>query len=365
MMEQPNTVAVAYAEATEAELVASAKRLVVTHSVGIGEIASRLHHAHGWTDQQVADELETSRQTINYARRIFERFASRPRGGKMPLRAWKEILAWDDAEEMLDWAEDNGATFAEMELHRANCNGELLDKLHNNPAQPAPPLLQATDVPALTYQPVATPSLFGTEDTPSGGLQPRNEKPPSAGDGKPERGRTSAGPEDNSTQSEPIEGHGAVVADVETWKACWKSANELLDKLEEPLDAKGRARMAVELQARVDHLDPQAAASRTKALDQKPKRTKAAPVVVEDWVAYGLDFAKAKNHQVTAENLEASFDHYVSNGWKQNNGRAIKDWQATCRTSVRKQAGWNKEKGPAVETRETGIDWSKRGNSHG
>ncbi len=62
---------------------------------------------------------------------------------------------------------------------------------------------------------------------------------------------------------------------------------------------------------------------------------------LEGWIKYGASYATSKDMNTSTDRLEESFDHYTANGWKQNSGRPIKDWKATCRQSVRNHHQWN------------------------
>lgn len=104
---------------------------------------------------------------------------------------------------------------------------------------------------------------------------------------------------------------------------------------------KDRKKLAAKIRKLADEIDP-------------PRKT-TGPVSLEDWTEYGQEFAGSKAMKATEETLAESYDHYTSNGWKQNNGRPIKDWQATCRNAIRRHAKWSEGK---VESRETGMDWS-------
>lgn len=77
--------------------------------------------------------------------------------------------------------------------------------------------------------------------------------------------------------------------------------------------------------------------------------TRAKPGTLGVWIEYGLVYAESKSKTTTRDKLEESFNHYEANGWKQNNGRPIKDWKAACRGSVQRHDSWNKQA--------TGDDW--------
>jgi hypothetical protein len=62
---------------------------------------------------------------------------------------------------------------------------------------------------------------------------------------------------------------------------------------------------------------------------------------LESWIEYGTNYATGKKLNTSADRLEDSFDYYEANGWKQKSGQRIKDWKATCRSSVKRHHGWN------------------------
>lgn len=142
-----------------------------------GEIASRLVAEHNWTDQQVADEFGKSQPSVNFARRIFERFYSRGNKVSFVWREWKQIIAWSDADKCLDWAEEMEATFAEMAAWRRAQNGEDIKAA---PKPTAAANLTADDLPETEkkeqrQEPVARPQST-TRHTEANRKTPEAEK---------------------------------------------------------------------------------------------------------------------------------------------------------------------------------------------
>ena len=88
-----------------------------------------------------------------------------------------------------------------------------------------------------------------------------------------------------------------------------------------------------------DVTDRQRGAAPARSTSSKTK-TEAKPSTVEEWCSYGIDYGKSKPLATSQDRLEESFNHYAANGWKQNNGRPIRDWQAACRNAVAYHHKW-------------------------
>ena len=76
----------------------------------------------------------------------------------------------------------------------------------------------------------------------------------------------------------------------------------------------------------------------------KSSKTEAMPSTVEEWCLYGIDYGKSKSLATSEGRLEESYNHYAANGWRQNNGQPLKDWQAACRNAVAKHDKWDSGK---------------------
>lgn len=130
-------------EETEQQLIDMAADAVRKSNWTIGKAASKWteRYASGRTDADFAELIGASQQSVNFARRIFDRFYSRGSKHNFTWREWKTIVGWDDADRFLDWAEAEGATFKDMDEHRRHTRGEDSDATQESvraPSQQAP-----------------------------------------------------------------------------------------------------------------------------------------------------------------------------------------------------------------------------------
>jgi hypothetical protein len=117
------------AEVTEQQLIDMAADAVRQSNWTIGEAASKWteRYAAGRTDADFGELIGCSQPTVNLARRVFDRFLlRRNKHEDFTWTQWRTLLAWDDAEELLDWADTTHATFPEMRAFRRAQRGEDL-----------------------------------------------------------------------------------------------------------------------------------------------------------------------------------------------------------------------------------------------
>ena len=156
------------ATADEAALVDAARHAVSQWNWVIGECAARWteRYAAGRTDGDFGELVGLSADQIYQRRRVWETFAD-VRGEYRKLR-WSHFYAavtWDDAPDALGWAEDLGATVAEMRAWRRGQRGEDLTQ----PAEPDElPPFEPTSVLSPTTTHIAN---FDSEPGEGGGSQ--------------------------------------------------------------------------------------------------------------------------------------------------------------------------------------------------
>lgn len=114
---------------TEDELVGRARRSISDCNWTVGECAAQWtkRFAKGRTDADFAVLVGLSADQVYQRRRVWETFGDVQ--GQYPGLRWSHFyvaLNWDDAPECLQYAEENGATIAEMKAWRTVQRGEEL-----------------------------------------------------------------------------------------------------------------------------------------------------------------------------------------------------------------------------------------------
>uniref|UniRef100_A0A7C4LJ62 Uncharacterized protein n=1 Tax=Schlesneria paludicola TaxID=360056 RepID=A0A7C4LJ62_9PLAN len=154
---------------TEAELVARAQTAISHCAWEVGECAAlwTRRFARGRTDADFAQLIGLSPDQVYQRRRVWETFSDVYRS--FPALKWSHFyaaLTWDDAAECLQWAQDAGATVAEMRAWRRAQRGEDLSC-----PQDEPPEWMASDgVPVRIPQDVTASS--GELAAPRAGAEP-------------------------------------------------------------------------------------------------------------------------------------------------------------------------------------------------
>ena len=271
-------------QATIEKLKAEGHKVTTASNWTFGRIASALVTEHDWTDQQVADEFGKSQQSVNYARRIFERFY--PRGGKVNFvwREWKQIVAWQDADKCLDWAEEQDATFGEMAAWRRIQNGEDI----RQPVTPTPAAnLTAEDLPATEtkderQEPVVRPEST-TKHTPATQKTPEAEK--------------------SKTQAMSI-------VDVSV-DAIGNLRTALADIQAAISEQKQRKQIARDLRDAADELDPPSIVSAESATWPKSLDTPEARAALDQWIDYRR---REKKPLKTLKTVNALLSKWASKG---------------------------------------------------
>lgn len=122
---------VSVAPATESELIELAQQAVSRCNWDVGEYASlwTKRFSRGRTDGDFAQQVGLSADQVYQRRRVWETFADVR--AHYPQLKWSHFycsLNWDDAAECLQWAQDIGATVAEMRAWRRAQRGEDLSQ---------------------------------------------------------------------------------------------------------------------------------------------------------------------------------------------------------------------------------------------
>ena len=135
-------------DASEDRLIEIAQTAVSRCNWVIGECAATWtrRYASGRTDADFAQLVGLSGDQIYQRRRVWETFAD-VRAEYVGLR-WSHFygaLNWDDASECLGWAEEMGATVAEMKAWRRASRGEDLSQ----PAEPETAPFEANTAPVM------------------------------------------------------------------------------------------------------------------------------------------------------------------------------------------------------------------------
>ena len=171
---EANAVEAPIAEATEDRLVEVAQTAVSRCNWVIGECAASWteRYAHGRTDADFAGLIGLSGDQVYQRRRVWETFADvRAEYAGVRWSHFYAALNWDDAAECLGWAEEMGATVAEMKAWRRASRGEDLSQ----PADPETAPFEATVTPV----PASITGDVGGEGGDPFGPQPQRADEPS------------------------------------------------------------------------------------------------------------------------------------------------------------------------------------------
>lgn len=117
------------AHETEEQLIQRAQQALSTCNWEIGECATlwTKKYAKGRTDADFGAQIGLSGDQVYQRRRVWETFADVQ--GEYPQLKWSHFYAainWEDSAECLQWANDLGATVAEMKAWRRSQHGEDL-----------------------------------------------------------------------------------------------------------------------------------------------------------------------------------------------------------------------------------------------
>lgn len=128
LFETPSAI-VQQAEETEQQLIERARQADSDAAWTIGECASlwTQRYAKGRTDADFAKLVGLSRDVVTQRRLVHETFSDVcDSNHKLCWTHFYVALNWDDASECLAWADENGATVAEMKAWRRMQHGEDL-----------------------------------------------------------------------------------------------------------------------------------------------------------------------------------------------------------------------------------------------
>lgn len=178
------------AEETEQQLIERAKSAVTQSSWTIGECAAKWceRFARGRSETDFADIIGASRQSISEKRRVYERFQEvADRSATLSWTHYAKALAWHDAEEWLEQAEQDGWSVREMvEAHDEHYgNDPITDEEDDDECQDLP----------TSYSAVSEPEFSEPPSAPT-----RTEKP--TGTTRPASGTTTASANRSSSMSE-------------------------------------------------------------------------------------------------------------------------------------------------------------------
>lgn len=116
-------------DASEDQLVQTAQQAVSRCNWVIGECAARWteRYAKGRTDADFGELVGLSGDQVYQRRRVWETFADvQSEYEELKWSHYYAAVTWDDAAECLAWAQDMGATVAEMKAWRRASRGEDL-----------------------------------------------------------------------------------------------------------------------------------------------------------------------------------------------------------------------------------------------
>lgn len=121
----------------EYELIQTAHRAANAGNWVVGECASRWFHTYGKSkpDGWFANQIDVSEDKVWQCRRVWERFEKIHRSFKwISWSHFRAAVAWDAADECLEWAEACKGSVREMEAYHASVSGKLKDHVNHTVA---------------------------------------------------------------------------------------------------------------------------------------------------------------------------------------------------------------------------------------
>lgn len=164
---------------SEEELISQAQQAVSQSNWVVGECAAKWtqKYAKGRTDADFAGMVGLSADQVYQRRRVWETFGD-VHWQYQSLR-WSHFyvaVAWADAAECLQWADENEATVAEMKAWRRTMHADDAEQ----PANDMPPIAWAGD-PTISFVPSETTFVREPETPDSGGRQVSGGSPVAGG----------------------------------------------------------------------------------------------------------------------------------------------------------------------------------------
>jgi len=258
----------------------------------------QLKEQFGETDDQIGNRHGWSQQYVNTTRRVWELFGKERSGynSGVVFKHCLAALAWDNADECLNWAAEMDANVAEMKAWRRSQNGEDLT-VEADPPETVPNTGGRTEREAPESRPVgqsSVPAVDEPVDAPRA-AEPKLDKAP-AQKKKPAE-----------ATPEPVKPPGIG----EAIEAVTRLADELRDEHE-------RKRFAGHLRKQADLLDP-----------PRVNGKFVAPTVYEV-SSYATENSLSLDGQ-------AFVDFYESKGWLVGRVK-MKDWRAAARNWSRRDS---------------------------
>jgi hypothetical protein len=163
------------AEMTEHDLIRTAQQALSRCNWVVGKCAAdwTQRYARGRTDADFAQLVGLSADQVYQRRRVWETFGDVY--ADYPSLRWSHFyvsLTWDDAPECLQWADENGATVAEMRAWRRALRGEdLTEAAEFSPLGDDPSMSRLAAMPADVREP------RDEDDAPAGIQRERRDAP--------------------------------------------------------------------------------------------------------------------------------------------------------------------------------------------
>jgi len=233
------------AEETEEELFARCRAALSDSDWTTGECASKWTEkfSRGRTDEDFGRRVGLSGEQVRQRRTVWERFGSSNSNWKVSFTHHYTAMNWPDCEDALTWAEDTGATVAEMKAwHRAR-NGEDLTQPEADPV--TTPTITAPEPDEPIWKPAENPQA------------PKKTQPAAT---STKATKTEKGPR-KAPKNKP-DPHAVIpvvpIADQITLKAGIDMVAKTIRKLSAVTDMKQRRRGAQKLRKLADEMDPPA-----------------------------------------------------------------------------------------------------------
>jgi|SRR5690606_8603207 len=146
------------AEETETQLIERAQAALSSCNWVVGECASKwcVRYADGRTDDDFGRLVGLSGDQVRQRRNVWERMGDV--SDMYPELSWSHFyvaMNWDDAPELLQWADEMGASVAEMKAYRRSIRGEDLTEPADEEPETEPIQIVRETAPKTRQEPAA------------------------------------------------------------------------------------------------------------------------------------------------------------------------------------------------------------------
>lgn len=291
----------------ETQLVTEAKDALSNCHFTVGRCAQQWveRYAQGRTDAAFGELIGMSPDMVQKCRRVHELFGELSQSLELSWSHYNVAITWEDADECLNWADDNGASVAEMKAWRRAKNGEDLtvDEDETNDG--------------------SRKSVEEPEETP---------RAPVAGSRNRESNQADAGkePATSSGADSPAESEPAPPQDD---RPLLQQLMEILTKIEATADDDDKRKIASVLKEWAKLIKPAGRAKQKQKFDPRSLTLPrdlimgSFPRMWDNWIEHreeikkpltkkAAEMALKKLEQIGSTRAVAALQHSISNGWQ-------------------------------------------------